>query len=177
MLTIFVLYVPKTWLERGNLLMWWMGCLTLKGYHQGRQERVWATVKKVFWYPPSPPPSRATKQRVSYARWPLATSAVDTANDYPITSDTVEKDKNICKIIGARALLWTAGSTLLLTTVIVLSVVPYFNMIIALCTSPLEVLKLLIPSLSYQLTNGYLCVSITLIVITHNVHIGMFCLC
>jgi hypothetical protein len=43
--------------------------------------------------------NKETKQRATYARWLLAASAVDTTNHYIITSDTTEKDKNICNIV------------------------------------------------------------------------------
>ena len=37
--------------------------------------------------------SAETQQTVSYARWPLPASVVNTTNHYLITSDTTEKDK------------------------------------------------------------------------------------
>jgi hypothetical protein len=35
------------------------------------------------------------KRRAQYARWPLAANAVNKNNNYQITSDTSEKDRNI----------------------------------------------------------------------------------
>jgi len=68
----------------------------------------------------SPFPSRATKsgsgpvqrslrgaakanQRASYARCPLAASAVSTTHPYHITSDNTEKVKNVCNKVGPQA--------------------------------------------------------------------------
>jgi hypothetical protein len=42
--------------------------------------------------------SKETKQRASYARWPLAASDVDTTNSYLTTTDNTEKDRNISNI-------------------------------------------------------------------------------
>jgi hypothetical protein len=55
--------------------------------------------------------SKETKQRASYARWPLAANTVNTTNRYLIISDATEateKDKNIGNIVGTRAHFWTA---------------------------------------------------------------------
>jgi len=72
---------------------------------RGRQQRVWAPVKKgIFAHPPHPHPQKGRtgkgkgkdiKQRDSYAKWPLAASAVHTKSHYLITSDATEKDKNL----------------------------------------------------------------------------------
>jgi hypothetical protein len=53
--------------------------------------------------------SSKMKQRMLYVRWLLATSAVSVTNHYLFTSDTNQKDKNICKIIGHLAPLQNTG--------------------------------------------------------------------
>ena len=50
------------------------------------------------------------KQRTSYARWPLAASAVNTTYLYQITSDNTEKVKNVCNIIGPPSRLPGPGN-------------------------------------------------------------------
>lgn len=73
---------------------------------RARRQRVWAPVKKEIFAPPHPPTPTPQKGRTgkgkvrkqsrdSYARWPLAASAVDTKSHYLITSDATEKDKNL----------------------------------------------------------------------------------
>lgn len=73
----------------------------------------------------------------------------------------------------------TGFPTVSLALFIIRSVVPHFKIpvIIALCTNPLQVLKILTPSLPSNLTSVYHCVSITSIAITQKEHIGMFCFC
>ena len=58
---------------------------------QGRWLGSRAPVKNFF----SGPAARTNKQRATYARWPLAASAVHLTIRYLIASDTKEKDKNV----------------------------------------------------------------------------------
>lgn len=63
--------------------------------YQGRRDWVRAQVEKYFSAPPQAGGGMAgeIKHRASYARWPLATSAVNATNHCLITSDTIEKTK------------------------------------------------------------------------------------
>jgi hypothetical protein len=42
--------------------------------------------------------SKEIEKRASHARWPLAATSVNTTNHHLITSDSTQKDKNICNI-------------------------------------------------------------------------------
>jgi hypothetical protein len=79
----------------------------------GLPRRVRAPVQKCFRAPQQrrtgKGKSRVTMQRASNATWPLAAIAVNTTNHYLITSDTTEKDKNICTIVGPLAPFRTVG--------------------------------------------------------------------
>jgi hypothetical protein len=51
--------------------------------------------------------SKETMQAASYARWPLAASAVNTTNHHLIIFDITDKDKNLCNIVEPRATIRT----------------------------------------------------------------------
>jgi hypothetical protein len=44
----------------------------------------------------------SNRERTQDGRWPLAASALKMTYLYPITSDTAEKDNNICNALGPR---------------------------------------------------------------------------
>jgi len=54
--------------------------------------------------------SKETSRQDSYARWPLVASTINTRNHHVVTSDTTEKDKNKCNIVGPRLSYRTAGT-------------------------------------------------------------------
>lgn len=76
---------------------------------QNLRQRVRAPVTKDFYVPPSTGgPVRETKLALSNATWPLAANTVDIINHRLITSDTTEKDNNICNTFGPWAPFRTA---------------------------------------------------------------------
>jgi hypothetical protein len=81
------------WFDHQNI--WWgvktMKRLVMQIPPARAAEYVSGTSKKFF----SGPAARTNKQRATYARWPLAASAVHPTIRYIITSDTKEKDKNM----------------------------------------------------------------------------------
>jgi len=71
-------------------------------YSQVRRERVRA--------PSRAHRQRETKQGASYARWPLAASAVNKTDHSLIKPETNEKDKIIYSIVGPRSGLPDPGN-------------------------------------------------------------------